>query len=103
MFAVVETGGKQYRVEQGTVIRVEKLAGEVGESLELERVLLLSDGDDVSVGKPLVEGAKVTAKVRSQGRGKKIRIIKFRRRKDSRTTQGHRQSFTEIEITGINA
>ncbi|MCG2635080.1 MAG: 50S ribosomal protein L21 [Gammaproteobacteria bacterium] len=103
MFAVVETGGKQYRVEQGTVLRVEKLAGEVGDSLELDRVLLLADGDDISVGKPLVEGARVTAKVRTHGRGKKVRIIKFRRRKDSMTTQGHRQSYTEIEITGISA
>jgi len=103
MFAVVETGGKQYRVAEGSVIRVEKLAGEVGDSIELGQVLLLSDGGKVNIGAPVVDGAKVTAKVRSHGRGPKIRIIKFRRRKDSRTTQGHRQSYTEIEITGISA
>ena len=103
MYAVIETGGKQYRVTEGQYLKVEKLGLEEGASLEIDKVLMVANGDDLKIGTPYVAGGKVTAKVKSVGRGKKIRIIKFRRRKHSRTTQGHRQSFTEIEITGISA
>ena len=103
MYAVIETGGKQYRVTEGQYLKVEKLGLEEGASVEIDKVLMVANGDDVKIGTPYVAGGKVTAKVKSVGRGKKIRIIKFRRRKHSRTTQGHRQSFTEIEITGISA
>lgn len=103
MYAVIETGGKQYRVEQGQSIKVEKLNADEGASVEIDKVLLVADGDDVRIGAPYLEGGKVTATVKSHGRGRKIRIIKFRRRKHSRTTQGHRQAYTELEITGINA
>ena len=101
MYAVIETGGKQYRVTEGQYIRVEKLNAAEGDSVEIDKVLMIANGDDVKVGAPYVDGGKVTAKVKSNGRGKKIRIIKFRRRKHSRKQQGHRQSYTEIEITGI--
>ncbi len=103
MYAVIETGGKQYRVTEGQYLKVEKLGLEEGASLELDKVLMVADGDNVKIGAPYVAGGKVTAKVKSVGRGKKVRIIKFRRRKHSRKTQGHRQSYTEIEITGIQA
>lgn len=101
MYAVIETGGKQYRVSPGDVVRVEKLPVEEGATVNLERVLMVADGDKVSIGKPTVAGGSVTATVRAHGRGKKLKIFKFRRRKDSRTTAGHRQSYTELEITGI--
>ncbi|MEE8482159.1 MAG: 50S ribosomal protein L21 [Acidiferrobacterales bacterium] len=101
MYAVIETGGKQYRVSPGDVVRVEKLAAEEGATINLERVLMVADGDKIKIGKPIVEGGSVTATVRSHGRGKKLKIFKFRRRKDSRTTAGHRQSYTELEITAI--
>lgn len=103
MYAVIKTGGKQYRVEEGDTLRVEKIEVATGESLDFDQVLLVADGDKVTVGQPLVEGAKVTAEVVDQGRHKKIRIIKFRRRKHSRKQQGHRQWFTEVKITGIKA
>ncbi|MDH5407112.1 MAG: 50S ribosomal protein L21 [Gammaproteobacteria bacterium] len=103
MYAVIETGGKQYRVSQGQRIRVEKLEADEGASVDLEKVLLVADGEDVKIGKPYLAGGKVTATVKAQGRGDKIRIIKFRRRKHYKKVQGHRQSYTEIEITGINA
>ena len=103
MYAVIETGGKQYRVKQGQYLKVEKLEADEGSSVDLDKVLLVADGDDLKVGAPYLDGGKVTATIKSHGRGKKIRIVKFRRRKHSRTTQGHRQSYTEIEITGISA
>ena len=103
MYAVIETGGKQYRVEQGQSIKVEKLDADEGASVNIDKVLLVADGEDVKMGAPYLKGGKVTATVKSHGRGKKIRIIKFRRRKHSRTTQGHRQAYTELEITGIKA
>ncbi len=103
MYAVIESGGKQYRVEQGQSLKVEKLNAEEGASLDLDKVLLVADGEDIKVGTPYVDGGKVTVTVKGHGRGEKIRIIKFRRRKHSRKTQGHRQAYTEIEITGINA
>lgn len=103
MYAVVATGGKQYRVSPGDVIRVEKLDVEAGETVELDEVLMVADGDDVKVGAPRLEGGKVTAKVLEHGRGKKINIVKFRRRKHHRKQMGHRQSFTELEITDVTA
>ncbi len=103
MFAVFESGGKQHRVSEGDVIRLERLSGEPGESVEFDRVLLVSEGDGVTVGMPYVEGGKVTAEVLGQGRGAKIRVIKFKRRKNYLRRIGHRQDYTEVRITGINA
>ncbi len=103
MYAVFETGGKQYRAAPGDVIRVEKLAVEEGGEVDFDKVLMVAEGDDVKIGLPYVEGGKVTATVRSQGRGKKIMIVKFRRRKHSRKQMGHRQAYTELQITGISA
>ena len=102
MFAVIVSGGKQYRVQEGQTLKVEKLAAEAGASVDFDRVLLVSNGDDVKVGVPVVEGAKVSAEVVSHGRGDKVTIIKFRRRKHHMKRQGHRQWFTEVKITGIN-
>jgi large subunit ribosomal protein L21 len=102
MYAVIKTGGKQYRVAQGDVLRVEKLTADVGASVDFERVLMVADGDNISIGTPFIDGGKVTATIRSQGRGDKIKIIKFRRRKNYRRQMGHRQSYTEVEITGIH-
>ena len=102
MYAVIETGGKQYRVEQGQSLKIEKLDVESGASIDLDKVLMIANGDDIKIGKPYVDGGKVTATIKAHGRGKKITIIKFRRRKHHKKTQGHRQSFTEIEITGIS-
>ncbi|OOG24931.1 50S ribosomal protein L21 [Thioalkalivibrio denitrificans] len=102
MYAVIATGGKQYRVAQGDVLRIEKLDAEAGATVEFDNVLLVGSGDEVKVGTPLVEGGKVTATVRTHGRGEKISIIKFRRRKHHRKQMGHRQDFTEVEITGIS-
>ena len=103
MYAVIKTGGKQYRVEEGDLLKVEKIESATGEAVEFDQVLLVADGDKVTVGQPLVDGAKVTAEVVEQGRHKKIRIVKFRRRKHHRKQQGHRQWFTEVKITGIKA
>ena len=103
MYAVIQTGGKQYRVAQGDKLKVEKLTADEGASVELDRVLLVADGEAVKVGKPYVEGGSVTATVTGHGRAKKVKIIKFRRRKQHLKRQGHRQWFTELEITGINA
>lgn len=101
MYAVIKTGGKQYRVMQGEYLRVEKLEADVDSTIEFDQVLLVGEGENVTVGAPTVDGAKVSAKVLSHGRGKKVRIIKFRRRKHHKKQQGHRQYYTEIEITGI--
>ncbi|MCL4119872.1 UNVERIFIED_CONTAM: hypothetical protein GTU68_020503 [Idotea baltica] len=103
MYAIVATGGKQYRVKEGEKLRVEKLSAEAGETVELDKVLLVGEGDDVKIGTPYLEGAKVTATVSANGRGDKVKIVKFHRRKHYRRQMGHRQSFTEIEITGISA
>jgi len=103
MYAVIMTGGKQYKVAEGETVRVEKLVAEEGDAVELDKVLLVADGDDVKIGAPYVEGGKVTATVAAQGRGKKVRIIKFRRRKHHMKRQGHRQAYTELKITGIQA
>ena len=101
MHAVFASGGKQYRVQQGDVVRVEKLDGDEGATVEFDKVLLVTDGDDVRVGAPYLDGGRVMGRVKSQGRGRKINIIKFRRRKHHMKRMGHRQSFTEVEITGI--
>lgn len=103
MYAVIRTGGKQYKVAQGDTLDVEKLHAEQGASVELGDVLMLVDGDKVTVGTPTVAGAKVSAKVVEHGRGEKVRIIKFRRRKHYRKQAGHRQDYTRLEITGISA
>ncbi|MBW6390317.1 50S ribosomal protein L21 [Halomonas sp. MCCC 1A17488] len=103
MYAVIKSGGKQYRVQEGQTLKLEKLEIPTGETVEFDQVLLVADGDDVTVGAPLVDGAKVAAEIVSHGRGEKIRIIKFRRRKHHMKRQGHRQWFTEVKITGISA
>lgn len=103
MHAVFMTGGKQYRATEGDVLRVEKLAVDEGASIDFDKVLVVSDGESVTIGEPYITGGKVTATVQAQGRGKKIKIIKFRRRKHSRRQMGHRQSYTELKITGISA
>lgn len=104
MHAVIVTGGKQYRVAEGDVLRVEKLDVEAGGKVEFDQVLLMSDGaGDIRIGTPLIDGGKVTATVESQGRADKVDIFKMRRRKHYRRHQGHRQSYTEIKITGIKA
>ena len=103
MYAVIETGGKQYRVGEGQVIKVEKLPVEAGDSIDLDKVLMVRAGDGVSIGAPYLDGGKVTATVKSQGRHPKIRIIKFKRRKHYMRRMGHRQYYTELQITGISA
>tara|TARA_B110000008_G_C16560531_1_gene400048 strand:+ start:203 stop:583 length:381 start_codon:yes stop_codon:yes gene_type:complete len=101
MYAVVVTGGKQYRVEEGQTLKVEKLEVATGEALDLEKVLMIGNGDDVKIGAPVVDGAKVTAEVINHGRHKKVKIMKFKRRKHHMKQMGHRQWFTEIKITSI--
>ena len=103
MYAVIKTGGKQYRVASGAKLKVEQIAAEVGSEIVLDQVLMFADGDNVSLGTPLVNGASVKAKVVSHGRGDKVHIFKMRRRKHYRKTMGHRQNYTEIEIVGITA
>jgi large subunit ribosomal protein L21 len=103
MYAVIKTGGKQYRVSEGQTLRVELLPAEVGQQVEIDQVLMVSNGDDVKIGAPLVDGSKVTATVKAHGRADKVHIIKFRRRKHHMKRQGHRQYYTELQITGINA
>lgn len=101
MFAVIQTGGKQYRVAEGDRLRVEKLAGDVGAKVTFDSVLLIG-GASVKVGTPLVSGAKVSAEIVAQDRDKKVIVFKFRRRKNYRRKQGHRQPFTELKITGVS-
>lgn len=103
MYAVINTGGKQYKLAQGDVCRIEKLDAEEGASVELDKVLMVADGDSINIGTPYVEGGKVTAVVKAHGRGKKVEIMKFRRRKHHQKKTGHRQYYTEIEVTGISA
>lgn len=102
MYAVIQTGGKQYRVSEGDVLRVEKLAAEEGSTINFD-VLMVADGDSVKVGQPIVAGGKVSATVESHGLGEKVKIIKFRRRKHHLKRQGHRQPYTALKITGITA
>ena len=103
MYAVVKTGGKQYRVSQGDRLKVETIQADAGAEVNLDEVLMVGSGESVTLGAPMVANASVSAKVVSHGRGDKVRIIKFRRRKHHRKQAGHRQNYTELEITGINA
>lgn len=102
MYAVIKTGGKQYRVSPGDKLKVETIDAEVGASFDFDTVLMISDGDELTVGTPTIASAKVTAEVVAHGRGKKVEIIKFRRRKHHQKRTGHRQNFTQIEIQSIN-
>jgi len=102
MYAIVETGGKQYRATQGVVLQVEKLSGAVGSTVTLERVLLISAEGTTTIGTPVVPKAKVTGEIVAQGRAPKIVVFKKKRRKAYRRTRGHRQSFTSVKITGIS-
>ena len=101
MYAVIKTGGKQYRVVAGEKIKVEQIPADVGAEITLDEVLMVGEGESVNIGTPLIAGAKVTAKVVAHGRGPKITIFKMRRRKHYQKHQGHRQNYTEIEISGI--
>ncbi len=101
MYAVIATGGKQYRVEKGQVLRIEKLDAEPGESVTFDQVLLVGNGGDVKVGAPLRAGAKVTGTVERHGKGDKVSIVKFRRRKHYLRMKNHRQPFTEVKVTEI--
>ncbi|MCK5237262.1 MAG: 50S ribosomal protein L21 [Deltaproteobacteria bacterium] len=103
MYAVVKTGGKQYRVNEGDSIEVEKLSGEVGSKIEFSDVLAVGEGDGINIGTPFVEGAVVTGEVLEQGRGKKIIVFKKKRRKGYSKKQGHRQDFTSVKITKIKS
>ena len=103
MYAVIKTGGKQYKVSAGEKLRIESVPADVGAEITLDQVLLVADGDNVTMGTPLVSGAEVKAKVLSHGRGEKVKIFKLRRRKHYRKTLGHRQNYTEIQISGITA
>ncbi|MBK7470710.1 MAG: 50S ribosomal protein L21 [Betaproteobacteria bacterium] len=103
MYAVIKTGGKQYRVAPGEKLKVEQIPADIGSEVVIDQVLLVGDGDAVTVGKPLVAGATVTTKVLAQGRGVKVTIFKMRRRKHYQKHQGHRQNFTELSIESINA
>ncbi|MBM9519035.1 50S ribosomal protein L21 [Desulforhopalus vacuolatus] len=102
MYAIIRTGGKQYQVACGDQLRVEKLEGNIGDSVDLADVLLVADGENVTVGKPVVENAKVTAKIAEQGRDKKIIVFKKKKRKGYRLKQGHRQSYTALKIENIS-
>ncbi|QFU03147.1 50S ribosomal protein L21 [Halomonas sp. THAF5a] len=103
MYAVIKSGGKQYRVQEGQTLKLEKLEVPTGDTIEFDEVLLVGSDEDVKIGAPTVEGAKVAAEIVSHGRGDKVTILKFRRRKHSMKRQGHRQWFTEVKITGISA
>ena len=102
MFAVFKSGGKQHRVSEGDVVKLEKIPGEPGDEVVFDQVLMVANGDNVNVGEPFVEGSQVKGEVLRTDRGKKVRIIKFKRRKDYMRRQGHRQWFTEVKITGIS-
>ncbi len=101
MYAVIRTGGKQYRVKAGDIFQVERLPGDVGESITFEEVLALGEGSDLTIGAPTVEGAKVEAKILTQARAKKIIVFKFKRRKNYQRKKGHRQYFTRLQVTNI--
>ncbi len=103
MYAIIKTGGKQYRVAEGDVITVEKLAAEAGEAVVFDEVLAVVDGANTKVGKPVVSGAKVTAKVEAQGKEKKILVFKYKAKSNYRRRQGHRQPFTKVVIEKIEA
>lgn len=101
MYAVISTGGKQYRVSEGSVLRVEKLEAEAGANVEFDKVLLVGSGDQIKIGSPFLSGGKVLATVQSHGKGDKKVIVKFRRRKHYKRQGNHRQFFTEVKVTGI--
>lgn len=101
MYAVIQTGGKQYRVQPGDTVVVEKLPGNEGDAVEFGEVLLVSNEDTVAVGRPLVEGARVTGQIVEQGRDKKVIVYKFQRRKNYRRRAGHRQDFTAVKISDV--
>jgi large subunit ribosomal protein L21 len=101
MYAVIESGGKQHRVKEGETLKLEKIEIATGESVEFDKVLMVGEGEGVRIGAPYVAGGKVTAEVIAQGRHKKVKIMKFRRRKHSMKQAGHRQWFTEVKITSI--
>lgn len=101
MYAVVSTGGKQYKVQEGETLRVEKLSGDVGTAVSFDRVLLFSDGENLGVGKPVVENAVVNAHIVEQGKARKVLVFKYKRRKRYRRKQGHRQPFTAVKIDSI--
>jgi large subunit ribosomal protein L21 len=103
MYAVVATGGKQYKVEEGDVLRFEKLSGDVGDEVTFDQVLLIADGEEVRIGQPLVEGAMVKGNIIEQGKSKKVIVFKYKRRKRYRRKQGHRQQFTAVKISAIEA
>lgn len=103
MYAIVRSGGKQYRVEEGSLVSVERLAGKAGESVTLGEVLVIADGDDVKAGTPALSGAKVTAEIVAQGKGPKIDVLRYKNKTRQRKTRGHRQSETTIRITKIEA
>lgn len=103
MYAVIESGGKQHRVVEGETLRLEKLEVATGDTIGFDKVLMVANGDDVKVGAPYVAGGRVSAEIVGHGRGDKVKIIKFRRRKHHRKQMGHRQWFTEVKITGIDA
>ncbi len=101
MYAIVDSGGKQYKVREGEVLRVEKLAGEVGDSISFDKILMFSDGENVSVGTPILEDVAVSGHIVEQGKAKKIIVFKYKRRKRYRRKQGHRQQFTAVKINSI--
>ncbi|MGF6559877.1 50S ribosomal protein L21 [Erwinia aphidicola] len=103
MYAVFQSGGKQHRVSEGQTVRLEKLDIATGEVVEFDQVLMIANGEDVQIGAPLVSGGLIKAEIVAHGRGDKIKIVKFRRRKHYRKQQGHRQWFTDVKITGISA
>ena len=103
MFAVFESGGKQHRVSEGEIVRLEKLGGEPGDAVEFDKVMLIAEGDNVNVGAPYIEGGKVTAEVVAHDRSRKIKVVKFKRRKNYLRQHGHRQWYTEVKITSISA
>ena len=103
MYAIIESGGKQYRVEPGAVVALERIPGDVGSQVELDRVLLISDGSTVQVGKPTLSGAKVISEIVAQTRGEKIDVFKFKKRKKYRRKTGHRQELTKVRIAEIVA
>ena len=103
MFAVFESGGKQHRVSEGEVVRLEKLTAEPGEAIEFDKVMLIAEGDAVNVGAPYIAGGKVTAEVMTHDRGRKIKVVKFKRRKNYLRQHGHRQWYTDVKITGISS
>ena len=102
MYAVFKTGGKQYRATTGDILKIEKLDAEKGATVELDQVLMVGEGEKVKIGSPFLKGGKVTATVVDHGRGEKVKILKFKRRKQHMKRMGHRQNFTEVEITGIS-